>query len=125
MIRRSSMHAQDAVFDARKKMGRTFGRLTVVALSATAIAACGAGSSGPPSGSAKSGDLFNPTNFNTSTVSWLASNQNASGTPVQGGTLKLEGSTDLSAAADPQGEYETIAYTLERAYTRQLLSYPA
>ena len=41
-----------------------------------------------------------------------------------GGTLKIEGSTDLSAAADPQGEYETIAYTLERAYTRQLVSYP-
>ena len=65
-------------------------------------------------------DVFNPTNFNTSTVSWLAANQNASGTPVQGGTLRIEGSTDLSAAADPQGEYETIAFGLERAYTRQL-----
>ena len=31
-----------------------------------------------------------------------------------GGTLKVEGSTDLSAAADPQGEYETIAFGLER-----------
>ncbi len=56
---------------------------------------------------------------------WLAANQNAHGAPVYGGTLQIEGSTDLSAAADPQGEYETIAFTLERAYTRQLVSYAA
>jgi len=101
-------------------------RVAVVGFAAVAIAACGSASTTGPSSSSSSGsDPFNPANFNTSTVSWLAANQNASGTPVQGGTLKIEGSTDLSAAADPQGEYETIAFGLERTYTRQLVSYPA
>jgi peptide/nickel transport system substrate-binding protein len=100
-------------------------RITFVGVAAIAVVACGGTSgSGTPSTSGGS-DLFNPANFNTSTVSWLASNQNASGTAVQGGTLKIEGSTDLSAAADPQAEYETIAFGLERTYTRQLVSYPS
>jgi ABC-type transport system substrate-binding protein len=118
---------------ARIKLSRSVGkaprslarRIGVVAFAAAAVAACGSGGTNAPLGSSQGADLFNPTNFSTSTVSWLASNQNASGKPVQGGTLKLEGSTDLSAAADPQGEYETIADTLERAYTRQLVSYPS
>jgi peptide/nickel transport system substrate-binding protein len=98
----------------------------VVGIVALAAVACGSTSTtGSPSGSPQGSDLFNPANFSTSTVSWLAANQNASGTPVMGGTLKVEGSTDLSAAADPQGEYETIAFGLERTYTRQLVSYPA
>jgi ABC-type transport system substrate-binding protein len=100
-------------------------RITVLGFTAAVVAACGSSSpTGTPS-SSTGGDLFNPTNFNTSTVSWLAANQNASGTPVQGGTLKVEGSTDLSAAADPQAEYETTAFGLERAYTRQLVEYPS
>jgi len=100
-------------------------RATVAGFAAVVVAACGSSSpTGTSSGPAGS-DLFNPTNFNTSTVSWLAANQNASGTPVQGGTLKVEGSTDLSAAADPQAEYETIAFGLERGYTRQLVEYPS
>jgi len=94
------------------------------AVAAVAIAACGSGSTNTPS-AATAQDLFNPTNFNTSTVSWLASNVNGSGTPVQGGTLKIEGSSDLSAGADPQGEYETTGFGLERAYTRQLVEYPS
>src|SRR5580704_9008821 len=100
-------------------------RITVLGFTAAVVAACGSSSpTGTPS-SSTGGDLFNPTNFNTSTVSWLAANQNASGTPVQGGTLKVEGSSDLSAAADPQAEYETTAFGLERAYTRQLVEYPS
>jgi ABC-type transport system substrate-binding protein len=100
-------------------------RLTIVAVAAVAVAACGTGASNTPANAAQGNNLFNPSSFNTSKVSWLSANQNASGSPVLGGTLQVEGSTDLSAAADPQGEYETIGYTLERAYTRQLLSYPA
>jgi ABC-type transport system substrate-binding protein len=100
-------------------------RLTVVAIGAVAVAACGSGASNTPANAAQGNNLFNPSSFNTSKVSWLSANQNSSGSPVFGGTLQIEGSTDLSAAADPQGEYETIGYTLERAYTRQLLSYPA
>jgi ABC-type transport system substrate-binding protein len=99
-------------------------RITFVGVAAIAVVACGGTSGGGTPSTSGGSDLFNPANFNTSTVSWLASNQNASGTPVQGGTLKVEGSTDLSAAADPQAEYETIAFGLERAYTRQLMSYP-
>jgi peptide/nickel transport system substrate-binding protein len=68
-----------------------------------------------------SNNLFDATNFNPP---WLNANVNATGTPKTGGTLKLEGSTDLSGAADPQGEYETIGYELERLYTRQLVTYP-
>src|SRR5450631_2393141 len=96
----------------------------VIAASATVLAACGSGGGTGPTATGQGNSLFNPTSFNTSTVSWLAGNVNGSGTPVMGGTLKVEGSTDLSAGADPQGEYETIAFGLERAYTRQLMSYP-
>ena len=39
--------------------------------------------------------------------------------------MKIEGSTDLSAALDTGGEYETIGYELERAFARQLVSYPS
>jgi ABC-type transport system substrate-binding protein len=85
-----------------------------------AIAACGTGTSSSR-GSTPPGDPFDPVNFNPS---WLAANVNASGPPVLGGTLMLEGSNDVSAALDPQGEYETIGYTVERAFTRQLVSYP-
>jgi ABC-type transport system substrate-binding protein len=100
-------------------------RVGVVAFAAVAVAACGSGTTGPTASGSSGSDLFNPANFDTSTVSWLAANQNASGAPVMGGTLKIEGSTDLSAAADPQGEYETVGFGLERAYTRQLVEYPA
>jgi ABC-type transport system substrate-binding protein len=100
-------------------------RVSVVAFAALVIAACGSGTTAPTASGASGSNVFNPTNFDTSTVSWLSANQNASGAPVMGGTLKIEGSTDLSAAGDPQGEYETIGYTLEHAYTRQLVSYPA
>ena len=110
-------------------IGRTPGGMTrrvgVVAFAAVAVAACGSGTTGPTASGASGSDLFNPANFDTSTVSWLATNQNASGSPVMGGTLKIEGSTDLSAAGDPQGEYETNGYAVERAYTRQLVEYPA
>jgi len=98
-------------------------RLGVVGIAAMAVAACGSSSAATSSPAATGADLFNPTNFSTSTVSWLKANVNATGSPVMGGTLKIEGSTDLSAGADPQGEYETIAFTIERAYTRQLVSY--
>jgi ABC-type transport system substrate-binding protein len=101
-------------------------RISFVGFAAVAVVACGSTSSTTsPSGSGQGNSLFNATNFNTSTVSWLTGNQNASGSPVLGGTLKIEGSSDLSAAADPQAEYETTGFGLERAYTRQLIEYPA
>jgi peptide/nickel transport system substrate-binding protein len=100
-------------------------RIFIVAFAALAVVACGSGASTASSSAAQGNNLFNPSDFNASNISWLSANQNASGSPFMGGTLQLEGSTDLSAAADPQGEYETIGFTLERAYARQLLSYPA
>ena len=101
--------------------------VSVLALAGLGVSACGGSTSTSPSSSGGGGsaDLFNPASFNTSNISWLSANQNAKGSPVQGGTLKLVGSTDLSAAGDPQGEYETQGYALERAYTRQLVTYPA
>jgi len=100
-----------------------FGSLSLV------LAACSSSSNKPvsqPSGSTTtttpySTNLFDPTTFNPS---WLTSNVNATGSPVTGGTLKIEGSTDFSASLDPQGEYETIGYEIERVVDRQLVSYP-
>src|ERR1700730_13777667 len=109
----------------RKTRGITR-RSGIGVIAALAVVACGsAGTSTTSPGAAQGNNLFNPSNFNTSNISWLSANQNSSGSPVMGGTLQIEGSTDLSAAADPQGEYETIGFTLDRAYARQLLSYPA
>jgi ABC-type transport system substrate-binding protein len=107
------------VFTERRR--RMVKRVSVVALATLGVAACGSAGTTRP----VPANLFDPATFNTANVPWLAANQNAHGSPVYGGTLQIEGSTDLSAAADPQGEYETIAFTLERAYTRQLVSYAA
>jgi ABC-type transport system substrate-binding protein len=101
-------------------------RMGVVAFVAVAVAACGSGTTGTsPSGSTSGTNVFDPTNFDTAHVSWLAANQNASGTPVKGGTLLIEGSADLGAFGDPQGEYETQGYGVMRTYARTLVTYPA
>jgi peptide/nickel transport system substrate-binding protein len=53
------------------------------------------------------------------------SNGSSSGsTPVGGGTLRLLGSSDVDHV-DTASAYYTTSYTLERAFTRQLFSYPA
>jgi len=77
---------------------RPLAGLAVVALTA-ALAACGGGGGG--GGSSTGG-----------------------GTPVQGGTLKLLGSSDVDHL-DTASAYYTATYTLERAFTRQLFSYPS
>ena len=46
------------------------------------------------------------------------------GAATNGGTLKLLGSGDVDHL-DPASAYYTVSYTLERAFTRQLVSYPA
>jgi ABC-type transport system substrate-binding protein len=43
---------------------------------------------------------------------------------TDGGTLKLLGSGDVDHL-DPASAYYTVSYTLERAFTRQLVSYPS
>src|SRR4029450_1116127 len=48
----------------------------------------------------------------------------AGGTPQQGGTLKLVGSSDVDHL-DTASAYYGASYTLERAFPRQLFSYPA
>jgi ABC-type transport system substrate-binding protein len=48
----------------------------------------------------------------------------ASTTPQQGGTLKLIGSSDVDHL-DTASAYYVASYTLERAFSRQLFSYPA
>jgi ABC-type transport system substrate-binding protein len=99
-------------------------RFSVVAVAAMAVAACGS-SSGTPTASAQLNNAFDATHFNTSNITWLSANQNASGSPVMGGTLKVEGSTDFGAAGDPQADYEALAFGLERTYARQLVADPA
>ena len=53
-----------------------------------------------------------------------SSSTTSSQTPTQGGTLKLLGSSDVDHL-DTASAYYTASYTLERAFTRQLFSYPA
>jgi ABC-type transport system substrate-binding protein len=51
-------------------------------------------------------------------------NATAVGSPQYGGTLKLLGSSDVDHL-DTASAYYTASYTLERAFTRQLFTYPA
>ncbi|MGP8159943.1 MAG: ABC transporter substrate-binding protein, partial [Candidatus Dormibacteria bacterium] len=92
-------------------------------LAAIGAAACGSSSAttSPPAAA-----NINPTNWNTSTVSWLTANANSTGTaPTKPtGTLTLAGSTDVSGTLDPQGEYDTIGYTVLLTMDRTLVGYP-
>ena len=119
----SSGRTRKGVFQVRtlKKLASS---AIAVASAALILSAC---SSSTPNNAAKTGNnntsanaAFDPTNFHPS---WLTSNINATGSPVRGGTLKIEGSIDLSQALDTAGEYETIGYDLERVFARQLVSY--
>jgi ABC-type transport system substrate-binding protein len=111
--------SRDRVFGAtRRGMVK---RISVVAFAALGVAACGSAGTTKP----VPANLFDPATFNTANVPWLAANTNTKGTPVYGGTLQVEGSIDLSEMGDPQGEYESIGFEVERTYARQLLSYPS
>ena len=52
-----------------------------------------------------------------------SSSSTSSGKPVKGGTLKIVASAGPDHL-DPVAAYYTADYTMERAYTRQLLTYP-
>ncbi|HEV2920953.1 MAG TPA: ABC transporter substrate-binding protein, partial [Actinomycetota bacterium] len=52
------------------------------------------------------------------------SSTSASAAPQQGATLKLLGSSDVDHL-DTASAYYVASYTLERAFARQLFSYPA
>lgn len=100
-------------------------RGALIAAIVVVLAAC---SPGPPSPTttaqgpcAVTAPSFNPADFHPC---WLAANVNA-GTAVPGETLKIEGDLDVGAYLDPQGEYTPSSAIVERAYTRQLVSYPA
>jgi ABC-type transport system substrate-binding protein len=100
-------------------------RVAVTAACAVALAACSNTIAPTPTGTTPpcvSGSVFNPADFNPC---WLAANVNAVGAPVYGGTLKIEGDVGPAAMLDPQGEYEPFGTMVERAYTRQLVAYPA
>ncbi|GAA4729314.1 ABC transporter substrate-binding protein [Phytohabitans rumicis] len=75
----------------------TAATVSILSVMAVTLAACGSSSGG----GASSGDQ-----------------------PVQGGTLKLLGSSDVDHL-DTASAYYTASYTLVRAFTRQLFSYPA
>lgn len=76
----------------------TVATLSILSALALTMAACGGGTSG---GGTSSGEQ-----------------------PVRGGTLKLLGSSDVDHL-DTASAYYTTSYTLERAFARQLFSYPA
>ncbi|SEM57783.1 ABC transporter substrate-binding protein [Streptacidiphilus jiangxiensis] len=83
--------------------------LTSVALAA---AGCTSGSSPKPGGQ------------NSPGTSADAANVNGGGTPVKGGTLKLLGNSDVDHL-DTASAYYSVSYVIERAYARQLFTYPA
>ena len=116
-----------STLDGRAALRRKLPKyVTFIAFAAIGVTACG--STTPSSGGgAANTDLFNPANFNTSNVSWLSANQNATGTPpsTPTGTLKAVGSIDLSAGMDPQAEYETEGFQVDNLYARQLVTYAA
>ena len=85
---------------AFRRRGPTTATLAILAVTAVTLAACGSGTASTGSG------------------------DNSGGQPVQGGTLKLLGSSDVDHL-DTASAYYTASYTLERAFTRQLFSYPA
>ena len=94
----------------------------VVGLAAIGAAACGSTSSSTTGAAVAN---INPTTWNTSTVSWLTKNVNDTGTPpsTPTGTLSLAGSTDVSGMLDPQGEYDTIGYSVLLTMDRTLVGY--
>jgi peptide/nickel transport system substrate-binding protein len=59
-------------------------------------------------------------------VSWLAANQNGTGTPpsTPTGTLTIAGDTDVAGMLIPQAEYDTIGYTVLLAMDRTVVGYP-
>lgn len=86
--------------------------LSIMAVAALGVAACGSGSTG--SSTATGGS----SGFNQD------ANVNASGTPTRGGTLRVIGNADVDHL-DTAAAYYTTSYALERTFTRQLFSYPA
>jgi peptide/nickel transport system substrate-binding protein len=81
-----------------KPVPKRLAALTVVALAASGLAACG-----------------NSSNSSTST---------SSNKPVSGGTLNIVAASGQDHF-DPVSAYGTWDYMIERAYTRQLVSYPS
>jgi ABC-type transport system substrate-binding protein len=90
---------------------------------AIGVVACGGSTSG---GSARSTNLFDPSQFNEASVPWLAANVNATGSPprIPTGTLRIAGSTDFSYGLDANGEYETYGTEFVNLFARQLVAYP-
>jgi ABC-type transport system substrate-binding protein len=87
--------------------------LSLMAVTALGVAACGSGSSTGSSTATGGSSGFNQD-----------ANVNASGTPTRGGTLRIIGNADVDHL-DTAAAYYTTSYALERTFTRQLFSYPA
>ena len=81
----------------KRGRGRAIAAVSVTTLAALTLAACSSGG---------------------------ASGSGSAGSPVSGGTLKLVGASDVDHL-DTASAYYNASYTLERAFTRQLFSYPA
>src|SRR5436309_16012570 len=91
-----------------RRWGTAVSMVSVIALAA----ACGSGTSSSTSGQGGSYGYNQQANVN------------ATGQPTQGGTLRIIGNADVDHL-DTAAAYYTTSYSLERAFTRQLVSYPA
>jgi peptide/nickel transport system substrate-binding protein len=94
-------------------------------LVALVASACGGG--GSTSTNSGQPNLFDPAQFNTNSISWLAANVNATGSPPSSptGTLNITGSPDFAELMDPQGEYETTGFGITTLFARRLVYYAA
>ena len=92
---------------------RTMAALSIAAALAMVATACSSSPSSSTNGKTTS-----------SSASAQTANVNATGSPKKGGTLKIVGNADVDHL-DTAAGYYTATYTLMRAYTRQLFSYPA
>ncbi|HEX3780849.1 MAG TPA: ABC transporter substrate-binding protein [Pseudonocardiaceae bacterium] len=85
----------------------------MLTLAAVAVVACGGGSTTNSGGGSGGSYGYNQ-----------SANQNASGTPTQGGILQVVGTSDIDHL-DTASAYTTYSSDLLRTFTRQLFAYPA
>ncbi|MGH9067710.1 MAG: ABC transporter substrate-binding protein [Acidimicrobiales bacterium] len=106
---------------------RLTGGATALAAASLVLAACGGGTPGTTTTTAKAGGGASTTaapGGSSTTAGGSSTTASAAGTPTKGGTLKLLGNSNVDHL-DPVSAYYAPSYTLERAWTRQLFSYPA
>ncbi|MEO7126481.1 MAG: ABC transporter substrate-binding protein [Nakamurella sp.] len=90
----------------------------------TSVASSSSSAEGAAGGSSTAASSSSPSAQSGSLTADQIANVNATGTPAQGGTLKVVGNADVDHL-DTAAGYYTTTNTLFRAFTRQLFTEPA